>query len=590
MEQVEAIQAKIEDLSETLKQGKKRKREQGDDSNRGALLLQDLVAQVEMLKNQLTQISNGDRDEMDVQPSSDLIGLNVGGTVFQVLKENLLKEHSMFTAMLKGELNTKKDGNGNIFIDRDPTMFNYILNYLRNGKEGFTPPTKEADRNALFMEADFYGILGLIGFFQGKEARSRSIPTYLSEMKKKENVARQEIVNGKSAVFKEDPYYFLIDVFDEQSSFVNESEDSISQFFEQPHKAPIGEPSICSSVEEFYKNFDAFTQGMFNGFNWDNVFIAGGSVLACLMPVSKEVQEIHELREYYQNNSGFEKSDIDLFLYGLDEEKAIKKIEDMYKFFSSKTEEISALRTNRTVTFLFDKPNRLVQIILRLYSAPAEVLLGFDLDCVGFGADGTRVWCLPRSRWALNNKCNLADPSRQTYRTTSYEFRLWKYSKRGFSVGIPGYMPRIINPKIYSTPYHKLSGFAKLMMLEIRENLSRNTTVNTSKDDILKILKDYNEGIVLDGNTVVEMEYDISSIVSPQCYTNQGYKLNVIVHNDIRIVLCLDGLPDLENLCENMEIPYIYEVALPVPVKFIGSLEEYIISLPDVDDNWFSDI
>ncbi len=48
-----------------------------------------------------------------------------------------------------------------------------------------------------------------------------------------------------------------------------------------------------------------------------------------------------------------------------------------------------------------------------------QVLLGFDLDSVGVGFDGNKVWALPRARRAINLQANLVDPTRQTFRTTS---------------------------------------------------------------------------------------------------------------------------------------------------------------------------
>ena len=39
-----------------------------------------------------------------------------------------------------------------------------------------------------------------------------------------------------------------------------------------------------------------------------------------------------------------------------------------------------------------------VQIVLRLYDSPTEVLLGFDVDCCCVGYDGQHVWALPRVR------------------------------------------------------------------------------------------------------------------------------------------------------------------------------------------------
>jgi hypothetical protein len=43
-------------------------------------------------------------------------------------------------------------------------------------------------------------------------------------------------------------------------------------------------------------------------------------------------------------------------------------------------------------------PHHHIQIILRLYKSPAEVLLGFDIDCCCFAFDGKNVWTLPRGK------------------------------------------------------------------------------------------------------------------------------------------------------------------------------------------------
>jgi hypothetical protein len=39
------------------------------------------------------------------------------------------------------------------------------------------------------------------------------------------------------------------------------------------------------------------------------------------------------------------------------------------------------VRTSNAITFALDFPRRHVQVILRLYHSPAEILLGFDVDC-----------------------------------------------------------------------------------------------------------------------------------------------------------------------------------------------------------------
>ena len=73
-------------------------------------------------------------------------------------------------------------------------------------------------------------------------------------------------------------------------------------------------------------------------------------------------------------------------------------------------------------------------MILRLYSSPAEILIGFDIDSCCVGYDGSRAWALPRAVRALNLRANVTDVTR---RSLSYEMRLVKYTKRGFGVVVP---------------------------------------------------------------------------------------------------------------------------------------------------------
>jgi len=47
----------------------------------------------------------------------------------------------------------------------------------------------------------------------------------------------------------------------------------------------------------------------------------------------------------------------------------------------------------------------------------AEVLMGFDLDCVTVGYDGKTVWALPRAHRAITGQYNLVDMDR---RSTTY--------------------------------------------------------------------------------------------------------------------------------------------------------------------------
>ncbi|KAM4694024.1 BTB/POZ domain-containing protein KCTD3 isoform 2-T2 [Discoglossus pictus] len=91
--------------------------------------------------------------------SGEIIQLNVGGTRFSTSKQTLMWiPDSFFSSLLSGRISTLRDETGAIFIDRDPTAFAPILNFLR---------TKELDLrgvslNVLRHEAEFYGITPLV--------------------------------------------------------------------------------------------------------------------------------------------------------------------------------------------------------------------------------------------------------------------------------------------------------------------------------------------------------------------------------------------------------------------------------------------
>ena len=90
-------------------------------------------------------------------------------------------------------------------------------------------------------------------------------------------------------------------------------------------------------------------------------------------------------------------------------------------------------------------PYRTIQIILRLYHSPAEILAGFDVDSACVAYDGSRVLANPRAVIAMMRQANTIDITR---RSPSYEVRLAKYASRGFEIYVPDLRRADIDPTV----------------------------------------------------------------------------------------------------------------------------------------------
>ncbi|XP_049678089.1 BTB/POZ domain-containing protein KCTD17 isoform X3 [Accipiter gentilis] len=89
------------------------------------------------------------------------VKLNVGGTVFLTTRQTLCREQKSFLCRLcQGEeLQSDRDETGAYLIDRDPTYFGPILNFLRHGKLVLD---KDMAAEGVLEEAEFYNIGPLI--------------------------------------------------------------------------------------------------------------------------------------------------------------------------------------------------------------------------------------------------------------------------------------------------------------------------------------------------------------------------------------------------------------------------------------------
>ncbi|KAL8692808.1 MAG: hypothetical protein Q9224_003884 [Gallowayella concinna] len=230
------------------------------------------------------------------------------------------------------------------------------------------------------------------------------------------------------------------------------------------HRKPAGSPATVTSMQDFKKNFNLFSESSLADLDWSNVVAAGSSVVTALLPVPDKYNTSKKaLREYYHQQLA-PSSDVDLFIWGLDEAAAIEKIKQIEASIRNAIlEEVTTVRTKNAITIASHYPIRHVQIVLRLYKSVSEVLSGFDVDCSCFAYDGSQVYGTPRGIAAFMTQTNTIDLTR---RSPSYESRLSKYAHRGFEVYWPDLDRSRVDPTIFERSFARTMGLARLLVLE----------------------------------------------------------------------------------------------------------------------------
>ncbi|KAI1386921.1 ankyrin [Hypoxylon trugodes] len=225
-----------------------------------------------------------------------------------------------------------------------------------------------------------------------------------------------------------------------------------------------GSPATVSSLKEFRHNFSIFSESSLAEMDWSNVVAAGSSVVNCLLPVPEQYRKSKRSLRYYYHEKFCPASDVDLFLYGLDEEQAIEKIKDIEtRIRDAILTEVTVVRTKNAITICSQYPTRHVQIVLRVYKSISEILTGFDIDCSCAAYDGKQVYCTPRALASYITQINPIDLSR---RSPSYENRLSKYSHRNFEVYWSELDRSRVDPTIYERSFQMTLGLARLLVLE----------------------------------------------------------------------------------------------------------------------------
>ena len=365
------------------------------------------------------------------------------------------------------------------FIDRDGTHFAHILNFLRVGMVA-SLPRSTADQDALAVEADYYGLESLV-----RAIRMPKIDTeqFLSEkvLAMWQNEEKLRSAYRTNAAGDLDPHQGLLSLF-------SPDDCSLPLKYEPPEEIgsgatilmdvrgkwtvdgtlKTGQPVSVVSLDAFRSTFNAGHANVLHRLNdvllEEPVIVAGGSVLRAITIGA----DLRPPRWWWNVQS-----DVDLFLYASSRSEANRISRRIWYALAVDLERWVIVRSSGVITIQrkgdhlwgFDQK---VQIVLRLYQSPAEVLVGFDCDCCCCAYDGREVWVTPRCLLALRSGANILNPLHAWPNRPSYEVRLAKYAQRGFAVAIPGLdKNRVDYDRIQKTTLEDLKGMARIFKVAL---------------------------------------------------------------------------------------------------------------------------
>ena len=70
---------------------------------------------------------------MSIETSTDCITLDIGGTIFKTSKQTLCRLPNFFQVICSDQFTNEYQDDGSLFVDRDGSNFQYVLEYLRTG-------------------------------------------------------------------------------------------------------------------------------------------------------------------------------------------------------------------------------------------------------------------------------------------------------------------------------------------------------------------------------------------------------------------------------------------------------------------------
>lgn len=240
--------------------------------------------------------------------------------------------------------------------------------------------------------------------------------------------------------------------------------------------------------------------------------------------------------------------DIDIFVIS---DSPVKTLRDYLNWMDKNFGIDWCRRTDKVIT-LKSTNGYLIQIMLRDYKSPEQVLFGFDVDSSSCGYYNGSYYVTDRCKYAMVNRVNNVDLGRIS---TSYEYRLAKYaSRKGFYVNNPGFNRKMegeiknkldVRTKSGKKKYQTINGLRKLIYIEkkLEADLGRDidsiVTIESDYHHYLNVNKDKKE--LANGKFLFVKEHgvtsnDINCIMDAQYYENLSpSKIELLGKENIRV-------------------------------------------------------
>jgi hypothetical protein len=179
-----------------------------------------------------------------------------------------------------------------------------------------------------------------------------------------------------------------------------------------------------------------------------------------------------------------------------------------------------------------------VQVILRRYNSVSEVIHGFDIDCCCVAYYMGKLYATKRGDYALRHWKNTIN---LFYSSTSYEYRLMKYLKRGFDVQLPSCVSDRVMNIAYGRPpnycprikfKHNL-GWLIRSFIKARSNYDEVIDPTTPQSDYeLRISQIISFETYLLGYGKGELKDYVIQVIVPSKHVNVLFDGTLLVHQD----------------------------------------------------------